>query len=627
MNFNDFNDQHTWGGQPYQPEVLSSVTTMTGHERQNDGFRPFPQAGFVASTSDDFFHPTVGGPSSHIYTLPDIPHNPHPHYQNQRSLPHPSVFTSYNNPSFTIPPPAHALYTHASPLTPVPLIPDPVVNLPDQPPPIPYHSKPQPQLPHPYYPHNAAYNQFFPNQPINYIPALQNSVSPLSPTLSDISSHRQNLPNVSHISLLTSKSDFPAWDEGVTTLIRANGLIGHILDPLAPVDISRPDLILSPVPTLPVYPSNIEIAALNRWWDEDNIAQHILLSRLGAIPRGLLPAPNIVTRTALSIYRLLLEYYGTCNYADCTLLLNSLQNSTCTTGRVQEFVSKWRTGISRLQSAKFIFNIKICIGLFVRGLPSIPAFNTIRAELPERIAAIPHEQDYGAFITLTEKVLQLDTIFCSISQSHVPRQARDSTGTMTSVPQATGTNTPKSPNAPDTTPRIQKHCNNCKSRGLRSVGHTDDTCFQQGGGMEGRREEYLSNRGRVHAMFAECLENALLSPDQLLPSDISSPPSSPHSFGPPTLDDEQIIPPIANLCIVSPTQNADLRDDLYKPDLIKFTFPLACVSIDFTSASLASMVSQYNALLDSGCTHHIIRNRSLFHSYSDKSISVGTANC
>lgn len=31
--------------------------------------------------------------------------------------------------------------------------------------------------------------------------------------------------------------------------------------------------------------------------------------------------------------------------------------------------------------------------------------------------------------------------------------------------------------------------------------------------MEGRRDEYLNNRGRVHAMFVECLENALDLPD------------------------------------------------------------------------------------------------------------------
>ena len=65
-------------------------------------------------------------------------------------------------------------------------------------------------------------------------------------------------------------------------------------------------------------------------------------------------------------------------------------------------------------------------------------------------------------------------------------------------------------------------CGNCKSQGLRCTGHTDATCFQPGGGMEGRREEYLNNKGHFHAMFVECLDNAFLSSDDPIPPDPSS---------------------------------------------------------------------------------------------------------
>ena len=58
-----------------------------------------------------------------------------------------------------------------------------------------------------------------------------------------------------------------------------------------------------------------------------------------------------------------------------------------------------------------MFNIKICVSHFVRGLPPIPAFNTLRADLPRRIAAITNDQDFGAFINLMDMVLELDVIF------------------------------------------------------------------------------------------------------------------------------------------------------------------------------------------------------------------------
>ena len=107
------------------------------------------------------------------------------------------------------------------------------------------------------------------------------------------------LPTITHIPVLTLKNDFFPWDEGVQALIRANGLIGHILDPAAYVDPSRPDLIPTPSPILSMSASPQEIEASNHWWSDDNVVQHILFSRLGSTPCGLLP--YLIARLFLSI--------------------------------------------------------------------------------------------------------------------------------------------------------------------------------------------------------------------------------------------------------------------------------------------------------------------------------------
>ena len=195
-----------------------------------------------------------------------------------------------------------------------------------------------------------------PTQYIYYIP------SPQSPTV-------KTLPSVTHVPILTSKVHFFAWDEAVTSLLHANGIIGHILDHFDPHDPYRPDRIPLPMPVLPPSPSPTDLADLSRWWDADNTAQHVLTSRIGSIPCGLLPSPNLVTRTVLSIYQTLTRYYGNTSFADCAELLNSLHQMSCLPGRVQEYVSKWRMGVSRLQSSKFPFSIKLSISQFVRGLP------------------------------------------------------------------------------------------------------------------------------------------------------------------------------------------------------------------------------------------------------------------
>ena len=142
-------------------------------------------------------------------------------------------------------------------------------------------------------------SQFPVSHIVNTAPVLAPSPSP-----SLVATIPKTLPTVTHIPLLTSKANFFAWDEGVTSLIQANNLFGHILDPSAYVDPTRPDLAPKPLPILSITSSAHKINASNRWWAEDNTTQHILLSCLGSVPHGLLPASNISTHTALSINKL-----------------------------------------------------------------------------------------------------------------------------------------------------------------------------------------------------------------------------------------------------------------------------------------------------------------------------------
>jgi len=143
--------------------------------------------------------------------------------------------------------------------------------------------------------------------------------------------------------------------------------------------------------------------------------------------------------------------------------------------------------------------------------------------------------------------------------------------------------------------------------------------------MEGRREEYFSNKSRIHAMFAECLENAFLLSEPPLPPDPY--PSSDSPIISPALDSEPFLPPIANLSVASFMPNTDLREDVYDRSDFKLFPHMAMATVDFNSTALLSLLTTYNALLDSGCTHHIVRDRLLFRSYSAKVVSIGTANC
>jgi hypothetical protein len=398
------NEQHVWGGTVYHyPDSSSNLNieqpALVGPQDPAPAFPPSSQVPFIASSSDDLFHPDSGGPSFVPYRLPPVPnihaYNPnYPHFsqipnnrnhlsQPPRFLPYSPSVSSYNNPNFIIPPPhypqqnyhqnSNQSHYQSPPTNP------------------PYHSQYNPLGPPPPIPPKPS--SLFPTSSSAYIPVpnqkFQNSsLSPnpvqyvycLPPpsTLPAVPSSPPSkpLPSVSHLPTLTNKYDFFAWDEGVTALLRAYGLFGHIMDPLAPLDSSRPDIVPAPLPILPANPSPTDIAALSRWWEADNAAQHILVTKIGSTPRGLLPSSNMVARTALSIYQTLVRYYGTCSFSDCAVLLNTLHSTPCQPGCVQEFVSKWRTGLSRIRSTNFPFSIKMCLNQFVCvsqiSPPSIP---------------------------------------------------------------------------------------------------------------------------------------------------------------------------------------------------------------------------------------------------------------
>ena len=206
--------------------------------------------------------------------------------------------------------------------------------------------------------------------------------------------------------------------------------------------------------------------------------------------------------------------------------------------------------------------------------PPIPAFNSLRADLPRRIAAITEDTDYAAFVDLTDTVLELDTIFWSSSQPQASHPPRVPTATVPSLP-AVPTASPAVPD-PSNVPKKDQSCGNCKSRGLRGIGHTDGTCFQPGGGMEGRRDEYMANKGRVHAMIAEYLENTFSVSEQPLPSDDVVISHSPDI--PPLPDSDLFPPPIANLSVTPFSINSDFRGDLYIPCDPKFPSYVALAS-------------------------------------------------
>jgi hypothetical protein len=140
-----------------------------------------------------------------------------------------------------------------------------------------------------------------------------------------------------------------------------------------------------------------------------------------------------------------------------------------------------------------------------------------------------------------------------------------------------------------------RRCGNCGR-----PGHTDETCFQSGGKMEGCREEYLANHPtKAQAHFASVEE--VQEGENI------------HETGNESLLKQEFA-----------AMSLNLTND------INFT----SYSIKSPSAGslnhiiLSALPECFNTALDSACTNHIIHDRTLLQMYdTNGAIPVKTANC
>ena len=457
----------------------------------------------------------------------------------------------------------------------------------------------------------------------------------------------KSLPNVAHVPILTGRVDFGAWNDGVRTLILHMGLLGHIASSPPPgYPPPLPDRVPSYMPTLSPVPSSAELTAYRDWWEHDNIVSHILIARLNPTTRSLLPyddGDSGLPRSARAVYEVLCDSYHLRGYTSGSALYHELRALTCGP-RVQDFVTKWRAGISQLRSARYPLVFREVIEYFLSKLPTSVPFQMLRHNTMKEIDNV-RDDDVSTFLRITNEVLDIDLLYrhpaSSTRPSLPPRHVHP-------PPQPTPSVPPSSSN-----PSNALACSNCHIRG-----HTAATCFKPGGGLEGQRDKYMANRNRaqahlakmddgrvrVQAFLAHILEvldgNTVDSPAEAIPDSdtVETPPPEP------LVDSTTPLPTFSALSMSTPsvvdipTFNEDFLFDVYAwSDLLSFivlsAFGSAIPSLQEPSnevipSAFLTSTFPYNAVLDSGCTHYILRDRANFWTYdTTKASPVKTANC
>ena len=428
------------------------------------------------------------------------------------------------------------------------------------------------------------------------VPAY-NSVNPSLHT-----NFNSSLPSTKDIPLLTGKQDWGPWHSGVRTLILNANLLGHIAD--------NPLLGATYDPGLwPTYPpivhrgsTPLDIQNFTDWWSRDGLASHILTSRLSSSILGCLPLANErmgQRRSARTIYVTLRHQFGAGDYSAVMVIEARLRQLRCLPARggirLSEFITVWRTSINQMDAAGFLPGPRQLLTIFADGLPQntvafVNLYDNIILWLNE-----PDDQRLPNIHHLFDRAISIDNnIQRTCMMNPNPRRLPPAT---TPAVVTTSATVAALPTTVATPPSTKKRCSNCGREG-----HTHDTCFQPGGAMEGRRDEYLANRlPRPLAHIAEAEENHAGN-DEGIPDTEDNPLST--EFAAMSLN-------TSNEIDFSTYVFSSLSETL-------FDQPMA-----FNAISL-----DYNSVLDSACTNHIFHDCRLFHTYNvDGAVSVKTANC
>jgi len=412
------------------------------------------------------------------------------------------------------------------------------------------------------------------------LPTLTEPSTPSSPT---------------YIPILTGRLDWCPWSEALTMAVIGMNLFGHIAEHHDSQWGFDPGSVPTYPPVIHQNSSLEEIQTWNIWWIRDGQVLHLLVSRLSPTVRSQLPGTSSSQprrRTARSVYREIVCLFGGTDFNSAAVIRDELIALHCAPSCISDYVSRWRSGLNHLASAGHPFDHVDSLRHFVKHLPYGSTYDIIRESVLYALSTARTAAQLPSFESVIERVMNVELNQAYFQPSRA-RHLHSNTSSMTTPSSENTTTTPFiSTTHSSSQPRPLRSANFCT--GCCQTGHTVD---KHGGGQEGG----VTNWNKSSA----CAYRADVDVDL---GDDGGAASSDHS--PPTLS--------VALDDVAPTPFAAFGVLPTALSLIDKLFPICLLSVS----------PLYNSILDSGCTTHIIRDRSLFWTYhTSMSVPVKTANC
>lgn len=472
---------------------------------------------------------------------------------------------------------------------------------------------------------------------------------------------------------------FGHWNEAMTMTLQCYGLYGHVADPLppgAPWDpLNAPTS--APPPLNPWTATAAEQAYHDTWWGNDHQVSLAIIARLSSTYAAMLP--RMPQRTSRDIYTYIRTTWGDGNYNLNQQHLNEVMQLVCSANDVAGFCTAFHLRLGPLVSARFEgLSARQILLHFVSCLPASYAHvqHRVGGSIRQILAS---EQDFAGLFREIEQVKQMAVM--SSRSRQVPHSQGGSSNRQNRAP-----NTPRQRQRENSYKCTYEKCGlsghtieYCKRR---KEDMEKDALPGSAGKSKSSSSSQPTNQPRVpHTARANMATAVGDTPSSDPPDEGKSPSPSAPSFAVsfaeshfPQTDDvtspfglalgedagegfsalgraTYTLPSLATFvsAVTSSNEIPRLCADLYRPcdvpsnrpaelpahDIFSRSSQAFCfmatpdIPSKFTPRLRARVANIFNALLDSGTTHHIIRSRAAFCSRYDTSgaLPIKTANC
>ncbi|KAG6876312.1 hypothetical protein C0992_000103 [Termitomyces sp. T32_za158] len=411
------------------------------------------------------------------------------------------------------------------------------------------------------------------NPPPSLPPPAPADAPPAVPSFSSDPVPNAKLPPLSTIPCFNSSADWGLWINPVLALIDDMGLNGRVCPippPGAPFD---PTCRVVVAPNPPPHSSRAALRDYEIFWRNDNVCSYIISGKLSAEIFNLLPPArggphNFPVRTARDLLDFLLQRFSVGSAASAQCVKDSVFALHCAPNAIPAYVQAWHIAVNQLSGTPWDFMAYEKVQRFMDGILDHCAFTFLWEEV--RRSWDNNPSGSFDFFCLADTILETDIDvrrrLAVISNHSAPRTANPSSSTC-SVSSAHLNPFSSSSAAPSTS------------------GDPPNVCRPHG--LDPPKDKDAVSRPRAHVVVAPPVTEPIASPgvfifnDGLPSADLPAPGGGNDNDTP--------------FCLY------DLSEESFVP------LPPAFAGM-LSPFVLASFSPRYNAVLDSGCTMHIIRD-------------------